>query len=52
MALNRFETVSTTGWNEPTARADQGGNPMAIKADQREHHRTDKPIKGIGAAGR
>ena len=52
MALNRLQTVSTTGWSKSTARADQGGNPTAIKADQREHHRTDKPIEGIGAAGR
>ena len=52
MALNRLETVGTARWNKPTARPDHGGNPTAIKADQRDHQRTDKPIEGIGAAGR
>ena len=52
MALNRLETVGTAGWNEPTARADQGRHPSAIKADQRNQDCAYKPIQGIFTAGR
>ena len=45
MALNCLEAVGTASGNEPTARADHGGNPTAIKADQRKQQRADEPIK-------
>ena len=45
MALNCLETVGTASGNEPTARADHGGNPTAIEGDQAKQQLADPCLK-------